>query len=81
MKYVDGYTDLANAIIKQAVKDYEKALKRLARNPNNRKAKKDIEEIESFFTSEWYRILTDLDSRYLLRMVKERVEKLIREEQ
>ena len=75
MKYVDGYTDLANAIIKQAVKDYEKTLRRLRRNHDNKKAKEDLRKLESFFFSSWYEALTDLDASYLLRKVWERLEK------
>ncbi len=74
MKYVDGYTDLANAIIEQAVRDYVKTLKKLKRNPDNKKAKEDLRELESFFFSEWYRVLTDLNATYLLRKVREQLE-------
>ena len=75
MKYVDGYTDLANAIIKQAVKDYKCVYRRLRKNPDNKKAKKDLRKLESFFFSSWYEALTDLDASYLLRKVWERLEK------
>ncbi len=74
MQYVEGYTDLANEIIIRALKDYERALRKLKRNPENKRAKEDIEKLESFFFSEWYRILTDLDASYLIRKVKERFE-------
>ena len=75
MKYDEGYTDLANEIIIRAVKDYERTLHRMIRNPENKRAKEDIEKLESFFYSEWYEVLTDLDASYLLRKVKERIEK------
>ena len=74
MKYVDGYTDLANAIIKQAVKDYQRTYRRLRKAPNSKYAKEDIEELESFFFSDWFGVLSDLDATYLLKKVKERVE-------
>ena len=74
MNYVDGYTDLANAIIEQAVRDYVKTLKKLKRNPDNKKAKEDLRELESFLFSEWYRVLTDLNATYLLRKVREQLE-------
>ena len=51
MKYADGYTDLANAIIEQAVRDYVKTLKKPKRNPDNKQAKEDLRELESFFFS------------------------------
>ncbi len=74
MQYIEGYTDLANEIIIRAVKDYKKALRKLKRNPENKRAKEDIIELKSFFFSEWYRVLTDLDASYLLRKVRERVD-------
>ena len=74
MKYVDGYTDLANAIIEQAVRDYERVYRRLRKNPESQKAKEDLRELESFFYSEWYEVLTDLDASYLLRKIRERIE-------
>ena len=74
MNYVDGYTDLANAIIEQAMRDYVKTLKKLKRNPDNKKAKEDLRELESFLFSEWYRVLTDLNATYLLRKVREQLE-------
>ena len=74
MNYVDGYTDLANAIIEQAVRDCVKTLKKLRRNPGNKKAKEDLRELESFFFSEWHRVLTDLNATYLLRKVREQLE-------
>ncbi len=79
MKYVDGYTDLANAIIEQAVRDYVKTLKKLKRNPDNKKAKEDLRELESFLFSEWYRVLTDLNATYLLRKVRDQLEEEVAE--
>ena len=52
--YVDCYQDLANAIILQAVKDYKKVLRRLARNPQNQDAQREKKGLERFFFSHWY---------------------------
>ena len=51
---MDFYTDLANAIIIQAVKDYRNALKTLKRYPRSEPAKAVVAEVEEFFRSEWY---------------------------
>ena len=52
---MNAYENLANAIILQAVKDY--------RNARHKGTKA---EIEQFFRSEWFEILTDLDGKKLI---------------
>ena len=70
---MDFYTDLANAIIIQAVKDYRKALKTLKRYPRNEPAKAVVEEVEEFFRSEWYRTLTSVDADMLMRKIRREI--------
>ena len=67
----ENYEKLANAIIIQAADDYRKAAKRLKHNPNHRESKETIEEVERFFRSDWYSVLTDVDGEFLLRKLKE----------
>jgi hypothetical protein len=50
---------LANGIILQAVEDY-----RMLENAE------DLEEIEEFFRSEWFEVLTTLDPHYLIAQLK-----------
>lgn len=45
---IRNYENLANAIILQAVRDYRMALKCLKRNPGDRDAQADGDEIERF---------------------------------
>ena len=71
--YVDCYQNLANAIILQAVKDYKKVLRRLARNPQNQDAQREKKRLERFFFSQWYGILTDLDPKLLISGVMKRM--------
>ena len=67
------YEELAAAIVQQAADDYRSALKRLSINPGNRKAAKDCEEIEDFFCSAWFSVLTDLNGEKVMdRLRKER---------
>ena len=68
---MNGYERLANAIVIAAVKDYRAALKRLKKNPNSRYAKGEVESIERFFRSSWYRELTDLRAEYLIKKLRE----------
>lgn len=72
----DNYEKLANAIILQAVKDYRNALKKLKRNPHNDSARFTKEEVERFFRSRWYSVLTSVASDLLIRELQQEVEKL-----
>lgn len=69
----DPYTNLANAIIIQATKDYISALKKLKNNKKNQAALKDVMEIERFFYSGWYGALTTIDPEYLIRGLRKKV--------
>ena len=70
---MDFYTDLANAIIIQAVKDYRNALKTLKRYPRYEPAKKVVAEVEEFFRSDWYRMLTSVDAEMLMRKIRREI--------
>lgn len=63
---MDGYHVLANAIIIRAVEDYRDAIKTLKKHPKDRKAMDTALEIEEFFRSEWYKVLTGADAKKLL---------------
>ncbi|MCD8021501.1 MAG: hypothetical protein LUF30_00445 [Lachnospiraceae bacterium] len=65
---------LCNAIIIQAVKDYRIALKALKRNPNSMAALDTKREVERFFRSQWYMVLTDVDGEFLIRKLNEEVD-------
>lgn len=60
----DAYENLANAIVEQAAIDYADALKAYY------KAKADMKELESFFKSEYYQSLTDVDGESLMKAIK-----------
>lgn len=67
----DPWEELANAIILQAVKDYRLAL----RAPEwSVKAQTTVKECESFFRSDWFKILTTVDGEYLIRRLREEEE-------
>lgn len=70
---MDFYTDLANAIIIQAVKDYRNALKTLKRYPRYEPAKAVVAEVEAFFRSEWYRTLTSVDADMLMTKIRREI--------
>lgn len=58
---------LANAIIKQAADDYQKAL--IA----HKKSAKMIKDCREFFTGEWYKELTNVDGEMLMKMLEKEV--------
>ena len=70
---MDFYTELANAIVIQAAKDYRKALKTLKRYPRYEPAKAVVAEVEEFFRSEWYRSLTSVDADMLMTKIRREI--------
>lgn len=69
----DPYERLANAIVLQAVSEYRVALKKIKAHPKNREAISEALEIEKFFRSGWYSILTDVDGEYLIRRLQDEI--------
>ncbi len=69
----DPYERLANAIILQAVTDYRVALKKIKANPRNKEAINEALQIEKFFRSGWYSVLTSVDGEYLIKRLQEEV--------
>lgn len=71
---MDGYRNLANAIVKQAADDYFELLAGIMAVPippgcNTR-------EIERFFHSDWYDLLCSVDPDYLLRKLREKAKRM-----
>ena len=61
---MNPYENLANAIVLQAVKDY-----RLTDD------EAELVEIERFFRSDWFGVLTDVDPEYLIRRLRKEKDK------
>jgi hypothetical protein len=74
MSDITNYENLANAIILQAVRDYRTALKCLKANPRNKTALADKDEVERFFRSDWFSVLTSVDGEMLIRSLQEEVD-------
>lgn len=64
-----AYENLANAIVMQAVYDYRRVLrgKRLEYD-NNKKV--TIEELEKFFHSGWFYLLTNVDGQTIINRLR-----------
>ncbi|MGP1361089.1 MAG: hypothetical protein ACTTK5_01440 [Candidatus Fimenecus sp.] len=64
----EGARNLANGIITQAAEDYKAAF--LGNTVDKKPPKKAMKSIESFFHSEYYRNLTDVDADWLIQNLK-----------
>lgn len=71
---IRAYENLANAVIEQAVKDYQRAKAKLAKEAEDVIALKMRRETERFFRSEWFSQLTTLDGELLLEKLEEEFE-------
>ena len=69
----ENWQDLANAIIIQAVKDHRRAQRVLKAHQRHIAAKKIKDETESFFRSDWYRALTNVDGEVLIKRLNSEV--------
>ena len=67
------YTNLANAIILLAVKDYRRALRRLKKFPGDKDAIIRKLECEQFFCSGCFEVLTSMEGEVLLRKLYQAV--------
>lgn len=71
----DGYQNLANAIIVQAVKDFRSYAKVARKNGyGSKQAINEMRKIIEFIKSPWFETLSDIDPDYLLEKLKEEVE-------
>ena len=67
----DCYTELAVAVVKQACKDYKTAVHRLLRDHDHEAALRMKADVEKFFRSEWFTMLSDLDGEALMKRIYE----------
>ncbi len=72
---ITNFENLANAIIEQAAKDYIEALGILRYKPNDKKATATKDEVEKFFRSQWFIMLTKVDGEKLLSDLKKKFKK------
>jgi hypothetical protein len=70
---MDGYEQLANAIILKAVDDYRSTRIILAREPNNVMAQREVIGCEKFFLSSWFQTLTSIDGASLLEKLRKEI--------
>ena len=68
-----NYQRLADEIIIRAVKDYRKALRTLKYHPENDTARRSKREVEKFFNSQWFGVLTEIDPEMLISRLRKEV--------
>ena len=66
----DGWSELAEAIILQAVKDYRDTNTQLLEKPKDSTLLSQRAELEEFFLSSWFAVLTNLDGERLLQRLQ-----------
>lgn len=77
----EPYEDLANAIIKLAVQDYVRELRCARRHKNDNytatrfNAEMQVHNLEAFFLSQWFGILSDLNPSWLISEVRKKVDR------
>ena len=67
------YQKLANAIVVLAAQDYRETLEILCKHPRNQKYIRTRAELEEFFLSDWFQLLSDLDGEQLMLDVEKMV--------
>lgn len=70
---MNPYQLLANAIVLQAARDYRDVLRRWKKNKSDANTNFERKELESFFSSGWFGILSDLDGEVLMQKIQEQV--------
>ncbi|MCI6087155.1 MAG: hypothetical protein MR711_13100 [Selenomonas sp.] len=68
---MSNYETLANAIILQAVRDWRDACRISKSYPEIFAEGQKQKDIERFFRSSWFGVLTNVDGRLLLRKLQE----------
>ena len=69
------YENLANGIVLRAVDDYRDALRDLRVNPSYPDALRTVSEVERFFRSDWFSVLTSVDGLVLLEKLQKEYDK------
>lgn len=64
------YEKLANAIVLRAVDDYREAQRDLEVNPRYPLALRTVSDVERFFHSGWFSVLTSLDGVVLMQKLQ-----------
>lgn len=67
-KLLDPHQNLANAIVAQACDDYRKALR--GKKIDGHSPRYTINDLRKFFHSEYFRLLTKVEGKYLIERLE-----------
>ena len=67
------YERLAEQIIIRAAKDYRNDLKRLYKHPENPTTLATKKEVECFFYSQWFTVLTKVNPNVIIKGIQEEI--------
>ena len=70
---MSGYERLAEAIVLCAVKDYRRAITKLAKYPEDNALLETKQECEKFFKSDWCKMLTTIDGETIISEINMRI--------
>lgn len=68
---LDGYIQLAHTIVAVAAESYKYTLLAVRHHTRSDSVYRRKEELESFFLSEWFGLLSGLDGRYFIKRMQE----------
>ena len=68
-----NYEDFGNAIVFQAVRDYQRGLCKLHDNQNDRKGLYEVKETTNFLKSDWCSALTKTPGEVLIKMAEDQI--------
>ena len=69
-----NYEALGNEIIVRAAKDYRRALRSLKVNPKDESSQEEKREVEKFFRSRWFMVLTSIDGEMLIQKLRKEID-------
>ena len=67
---MDPWEALRNAIVIQAAEDYRKSLQALKGNPDNYMNRQTKRECEDFFTSDWFKDLSEVSGVMIMKEIQ-----------
>ncbi len=75
--YREGWTNLAFAVVLQAVEDYRAALKKMKRFPRRKKYQREVKACEDFFLKgnypKFYEAVLEVDGRLIVERIRKEV--------
>ena len=72
-EHLEDYEYIFEQVLIRAAKDYRNALKRLYRHPENPSALATKKEVECFFYSQWFTVLTKVNPSVIIKGIQEEI--------